>query len=549
LGITFDRIIARENLEAAWQRVLRKNAAGGVDGLSPSQIESDIEKTIDSLIKELKSSSYVPIPYAQGKIPKFNEENEWRSLSLPAVKDKIVQQAFIQVVETIFEPSFMDCSYAYRKGKGPVRAIERVEHYLASARLRWVVTLDIDNFFDNLNHKILVDEVGLKISEPEIINLVNLWLNAGIINARGEWDAPDEGIAQGSIVSPLFSNIYLHKLDDVAVTQGYSYVRYSDNFIILAETKDRLYIAYERLKSYLEETLKLRLNDNPYPFKSIDHGFAFLGVYFKDALRRISHPKESKIFRRLNWLTDKISQLDPELTIKRLNESVEGSKRYYGFINPIDQFHKFDQHLLKRLKFLFAFFVERKIVASWDDAIALASKISLFITRTTKEKQDIFKTLFSEMQSLPPKQDESVQREPSIPDPAAQAKRQSAQQNKYVRKISDRSEVRISTPGVFVGKTSNRLVVREQRRNIVEMPFHQVKNISIQTNGISFSSDVIYRCSESHIPVTFYSFKGMPMAILQSPLHSMGSLAVMQIKVYNPIYSNTKSDFIRTAFL
>jgi len=338
-------------------------------------------------------------------------------------------------------------------------------------------------------------------------------------------------------------------LDDVAVTQGYSYVRYSDNFIILAETKDRLYIAYERLKSYLEETLKLRLNDNPYPFKSIDHGFAFLGVYFKDALRRISHPKESKIFRRLNWLTDKISQLDPELTIKRLNESVEGSKRYYGFINPIDQFHKFDQHLLKRLKFLFAFFVERKIVASWDDAIALASKISLFITRTTKEKQDIFKTLFSEMQSLPPKQDESVQREPSIPDPAAQAKRQSAQQNKYVRKISDRSEVRISTPGVFVGKTSNRLVVREQRRNIVEMPFHQVKNISIQTNGISFSSDVIYRCSESHIPVTFYSFKGMPMAILQSPLHSMGSLAVMQIKVYNPIYSNTKSDFIRTAFL
>jgi len=532
LGEIFEKLCKRENFELAWQRVLRKNAAGGIDGLSPTGIDPNIDKTINDLIQDLRTGRYIPLPYARGQIPKFNEENEWRDLSLPAVKDKIVQQVFVQAVEDVFEPMFLDCSYAYRKGKGPVRAIARVEHILTSAHVKWVATLDIDNFFDSLGHEILVTEIRRKINEPEVLNLITLWLNTGIISARGEWDAPHEGIGQGSIVSPLFSNVYLHKLDELAIQNQYHYIRYSDNFILLAETKDSLYISYERLKAYLEESLKLRLNDNPYPFKSIDHGFAFLGVYFKGALRRISYPKETKIYRKLSWLTDKASQRDPKLTIHRLNESVEGSQRYYGFIQPVDQFREFDQHLLKRLKFLFSFFIERKMLPSWDDAVALSAKINFFTNHTISEKQDIFKSFFREIQAIAQKQAEPKQEESPIPDPAAQAKRQSAQQNRYVKKISDQSEISISTPGIFIGKTSNRLVVREQRKNIIEIPFQKVKNISIHANGVSFSSDLIYQCSQNHIPITFYSFKGMPIAVLQSPLHSMGSLSVMQIKAY-----------------
>ncbi len=532
MGHIFDALCSLKNFELAWQRVFRKNAAGGADGISPAEIEPNIHKTIAGLIGELRNARYIPIPYARGKIPKFNEQNEWRNLSLPAVRDKIVQQAFVQVVEDIFEPTFSDRSYAYRKGKGPVRAVARVEHILASEHINCVATLDIDDFFDTLNHDILVREIGRKVNEPEVLNLVHLWLKAGIVSARGEWDAPDEGIAQGSIVSPLFSNIYLHKLDDLVVRNGYHYVRYSDNFILLSETKDGLYISYESTKAYLEESLRLRLNDNLYPFKPVEDGFTFLGVYFRDSLRRISRSKENKIYRKLNWLTDSAGQHDPQFTIRRLNECVEASRRYYGFIQPIDQFREFDQHLLKRLKYLFAFFVERGMLPSLDDTASLAGKLSLFSNRDASEKQNIIKSLFREVQAIIQQTTAPKKEKPRIPDPATQAKRKSAQQNRFIKKIADQSEIHISTPGVFVGKTSNRLVIREMRKNILEIPFNHVKNISIQTNGVSFSSDVVYQCSQNRIPITFYSFKGMPSAVLQSPLHSMGSLSVMQIKTY-----------------
>lgn len=531
MGYIFDTLCSRKNLELAWQRVFRKNAAGGADGISPAEIEANIDKTISRLIGELRNGSYVPIPYAKKRIPKFNAQNEWRSLSLPAVRDKIVQQAFVQVVEDAFESTFSDRSYAYRKGKGPVRAIARVEEILASEHISWVATLDIDDFFDTLHHDILIQEISRKVDEPEILNLVQLWLKAGIISVRGEWDAPNGGIAQGSIVSPPFSNIYLHKLDDFVIRSGYQYVRYSDNFILLSDNKDHLSISYENTKVYLEESLRLRLNDNPCPFRSVGDGFAFLGVYFKDTLRRISRSKEAKIYRRLNSLTDTAAQHDPELTMRRLNECIEASRRHYDFIQPVDQFREFDQHLLKRFKYLFTFFVERRMLPSLDDAASLAGRLSLFSERGDSEKQNIIKSLLREVQAVTQQTAAPKEEKPRIHDPATQAKRRSAQQNRYIKKIADQSEISISSPGIFVGKTSNRLILREHRKNILEIPFYKIKNISIHSNGVSFSSDLIYQCAQNRIPVTFYSFRGMPLAIVQSPLYSLGSLSVMQIRI------------------
>ena len=387
MGELFDRLCKRSTLESAWQRVLRKNARGGLDGIQPQDLETEIEKTISLLIEDLRAKRYVPVPYAKGSMPKFNEENEWRKLSLPSAVDKIVQQAFVEVVGPIFENDFLDCSYAYRKGKGPVKAIKRIEHILGSYPIRWVATMDIDNFFDTIDHQLIKDEISLKVSEPEILELVSLWLNAGIISARGEWDEPGEGIAQGSVVSPLFSNIYLHNLDAFAVENRYRYVRYSDNFILLSENKDGLYIAYEQVRSFIEKQLKLALNDNPYPFKDIEKGFAFLGIYFKGQLRRISSAKETKIFRKLNWLTDKAHTKDPETFLKRLNESVEGTTRYYSFIKPDEQFQAFDQHLLKRLKFLMVYFLQRSTFSSKDEVLSALLKMHFFAERPEDKRK------------------------------------------------------------------------------------------------------------------------------------------------------------------
>jgi len=530
MGELFNKLCSRATLESAWQSVIKKNARGGLDGVQPKDLETDFERTISTLMKDLHEQKYVPVPYEKGAMPKFNEENEWRSLSLPAVIDKIVQQAFKDTVGLIFEKEFLDCSYAYRQGKGPVRAIKRIEHILRSYPIRWMVTMDIDNFFDTMNHDLLSDAIAKRLSEPEIIKLVSLWLHAGVVSASGEWDEPDEGIAQGSIVSPLFSNIYLHGLDKFAVQKQYHYLRYSDNFILLSEKKDSLYIAYEEVQSFLETQLKLKLNANPYPFKAVDRGFAFLGIYFRGDLRRISSAKETKIFRKLNWLTDKSRQRDHNVFLERLNESVEGAKRYYSFIEPSEQFESFDQHMLKRLKSLLLNFLQRGLFSSRDELLSALLKVRFFTDRPQDKHKAICQTLADEVYNTIEK-DSGKSETTKEPQPS-QSKRIAAQKARYLRKVSNQAEMIVSTPGIFIGKTSGRFIIREKRQNVLEVPFSKIRNLSINSNGVSLSSDVVFQCSQSKIPISFYTFSGMPYSVLQTPMHSLGTVSVLQIKAY-----------------
>lgn len=531
----FSQISSESVLKAAWQHVRAKNAHGGLDGIQPGDLEKDIDQAIAGLARDLRDGKYVPVPYAKGAIPKFNEQNEWRHLSIPAVRDKIVQQAFIAVVEPLFEKHFLDCSYAYRRGKGSRQAIQRVEYILSNYPIQWITTLDIDNFFDTLDHDVLISRVANLVDEERVLNLAGLWLHAGIVGRRGEWDEPDEGIAQGSVVSPLFSNIYLHYLDKFAIDRGYHYIRYSDNFILLSATKDELYMAYEQTKSFIEQDLRLKLNDNPQPFKAVNNGFAFLGIYFKGAERRISTAKEAKIFRKINWVTEKNYQKNHEQFLKRLNETTEGIKRYYAFANPMKQFDLFDQQLLKRLRYLLAALCSNGVFpfSKENDLASYLKGVTFFIDRPPEKRNTLCLSLAHEVFRManqkPPQENAPA---PKLADKAAQAKRISAQRNKYIRDTAGKAEIVAGTPGLFIGKTAGRLVLRQQRQNVMEVPLTRVRNITINSDGVSLSSDIVYECAQNKIPITFYTYKGTPYATLQSPMHSMGTVSVQQIKAY-----------------
>lgn len=240
----FETLSDLNSLHAAWEQVRRKNARGGLDGIDPADMDSQADQLLQSLHQSLRSGAYVPIPYARGAIPKFNDAGEWRRLAMPAVADKVVQQSFVNTVGPLFEKAFLDCSYAYRAGKGPIKAIRRVEHILKHAGVHTVFSMDIDNFFDSLNHDMLLSLVAEKTPEPKIIDLVSLWLKAGIITAKGQWSDPTEGIAQGSVVSPLLANIYLHPLDAFAVDSKYHYIRYSDDFIVFTSDQKTAKFAF-----------------------------------------------------------------------------------------------------------------------------------------------------------------------------------------------------------------------------------------------------------------------------------------------------------------
>jgi len=530
----YEQICREETLYDAWKRVRKKNAKGGVDGIDPENLDSRINKDIKQLSEKLSNNSYTPTPYHQIKIPKFNDANEWRGLSLPVVMDKIVQQAFVNITSPVFEEYFLDCSYAYRPKKGPVRAIKRVEHILQTHKPRWTIAFDIDDFFDTLNHDLLLKEIAKKIDDERLISLIRIWLKAGYISQKGDYSDPDEGIAQGAVISPLLSNIYLHALDVYAVEKQYPYVRYSDNFITFFAEKDQAYVCHEEVSAFLKEDLLLKLNNNPYPFRHLKAGFIFLGIFFKGTERGISRDKEAKTFKRLNWLTNPSAYKDPALVLKRINESICAKKRFYGFINPKRQFAAFDEHLMKRLKGLLLSFGKRGFMTSKNEFADFICKVEFFEKGDEKAKSALAKKISEEIVlQLKPKAVSDLKGADKKKNTAvAYAKRSQAQKNRFLRRIADEAEVIISTPGIFIGKTSNRLILREARKNIHEHPFSKIRQITVTTSGVSLSSDVIWSCAVNKVPLAFINRQGKPYAVLQSPIHAMGELSLFQIRIY-----------------
>ena len=539
----FDKICSPSVLTEAWQTVRKKNAKGGIDGVSPQDMDVKISETIEKLSRKLMKDAYTPAPYQQIKIPKFNDANEWRSLSLPIVEDKIVQQAAVNVMMPVFEKDFLDCSYAYRQKKGPGKALGRIEHIIRTHKISWIVSYDIDNFFDSMNHALLVRIISEKIDEPPLISLINLWLKSGYINQKGDFLEADEGIAQGSVISPLLSNIYLHKLDQFTVDKKYSYVRYSDNFIGLFHEKEKAFIYRDDIRKYTKENLFLEMNVNKNPVQNINAGFVFLGIYFKGNEREISKGKENKTFKKLEWITAFALETDLNTVIKRINESVSSQKRYYSHIKPLRQFLAFDEFLIKRVKNLLITNAEKGLIKKLKkELVGIIVKIEFYKEMNGKEKAQFAEKIAKEIMITLKKADHKppMLRSDVKPDAKKSAaeisstnkRRVNTRTNKYLREISDIAEVVVTTPGVFIGKTGKRLVLRQARKNICEQPFSKIRQITVAATGVSLSSDVIRSCVDSHVPIIFINHYGKPVAMIQSPEFSMGGLALLQLKMY-----------------
>lgn len=199
----FDQLATRSSLLDAWRIIQKKRKAGGIDGVSVEYYETEFEHNIDKLLKCLKGGAYVPEPYERINIPKDGVPGEYRPLSLPTINDKIVQQALKQYLEPLFNPMFFDTSYAYRPGKGPARAISRISHIINTQNPNWAVCADIDNFFDNMDHQILLNELRKQVDEPEITKLIRMWLKIGVVNQDGVYRETPLSIA------------YRHKTDAI----------------------------------------------------------------------------------------------------------------------------------------------------------------------------------------------------------------------------------------------------------------------------------------------------------------------------------------------
>ncbi len=269
--------IAVSSLRSAFEAVKENQGCAGADGISISQFEMDLNSRLSILQDNLYRKTYRPVPLLKLLVTK--SDGGARKLCIPSVCDRVVQKAILNLIEPVIDQEFEDCSYAYRKGRSVRQAIIRITQ-LYSQGYEWIVDADIDDFFDSIDHGLLMEKFETVIQNKDISDLVRLWIKTEI------WDGhtlqtPDKGIPQGSPISPLLSNLFLDELDEAVIQKGFKYIRFADDFIILgkneAEAEKGLLLSREVM-----ERLRLDLEDET--ITTFEKGFSYLGVTFLNDL-------------------------------------------------------------------------------------------------------------------------------------------------------------------------------------------------------------------------------------------------------------------------
>lgn len=515
----FAQFIDESNLYAAYQRVLEKKTRGGIDQVSVDDFAKSHQANLRKLRLELESQQYTPEPVQAVAIPKFNEKNEYRQLGLPTVRDKIVQTAMLQVVEPLAEKLFLDTSYGYRKNKGHAKAIRRVEHYLSSKSL-WVVHQDVDNFFDTLDHdRLLRIFARLVNNDQQMIDVVALWCRSGIVAKSGNWRNVETGVRQGQVMSPLLANLYLHDLDVHVQEKGWNWVRYADDYLALVQEESQAQVADIEIKRFLREELHLRLNVNAEPVNSLDKGFSFLGVLFQGDKREIAGKKISKMHNQIGWLLSPKNRSHPEKILRDLEMTVSGWLKYYGFLNPVSQF----EDLEKQIENKFAELARQRIASSlWPEKPPTNLHLPLLLTHgdiASEGKKRLRKAWCK-----------------NSPNPTAETlairqadKKVGVRRRKHQREQVAEGEIIVTTPGHFVGRKGERIVVRRQQVIVAEIPSDRFTGLTLGEHGLALSTEVIRFCADKNITIHFMDNLGKIFAVANRPDSILADLLQKQI--------------------
>jgi len=273
-----DAVVERENMIEALRRVERNKGAAGVDEMPVSELRSYLQGHWSRIKGELLSGSYRPSAVREVMIPKPGGRG-MRKLGIPTVVDRLIQQALHQVLSPIFDPYFSDHSYGFRPGRSAHQAVPQAREYVASGR-RWVVDMDLEKFFDNVNHDILMSRVGRRVGDRRVLAVVRRYLQAGTM-VGGVESPRQEGTPQGGPLSPLLSNILLDDLDKELERRGHAFCRYADDCNIYVRSRRAGERVLASLTSYLKNRLKLKVNrqksavDRPWRRRFLGYSMTF----------------------------------------------------------------------------------------------------------------------------------------------------------------------------------------------------------------------------------------------------------------------------------
>ena len=263
------------NLHQAWSKVYENQGCAGVDRQTLAAFAERLHKNLEALRDEVLHETYQPLPLLRVELEKSTGGK--RLLSIPTVRDRVLQTAVTGIIEPLFEAEFEDCSFAYRKGRSVEQAVNRIQ-CLQRRGYQWVVDADIENFFDSIDHTLLMLQVGKLVTDTGLLRLIQQWLRATVVDGDRQF-VLHKGVAQGSPIAPLLSNLYLDHLDEALLDNNLCLVRFADDFLILCKSQDRAEQALEITDKLLSQ-LRLELNTCKTRIVHFNQGFRFLGVQF-----------------------------------------------------------------------------------------------------------------------------------------------------------------------------------------------------------------------------------------------------------------------------
>ena len=252
-----EQVLAVDNLEAAWKAVKANRGAPGIDGIGIGETAAHLRRHWSGIRGKLLAGTYKPAPVRAVRIPKPGGGE--RGLGIPNTTDRLIQQAVHQKLSPVLEPVFSDRSYGYRPGRSAHDAIREARRYVVEEQRRWVIDIDIEGFFDNLDHDLLMRDLARHVSDKRVLSLIGKYLRAGVLE-DGRVSRGAKGAPQGGPLSPLLANLYLDRLDREMESRGLAFVRYADDITVYAKSPRSAARIHARLVGWMEKHLKLRVN-------------------------------------------------------------------------------------------------------------------------------------------------------------------------------------------------------------------------------------------------------------------------------------------------
>ena len=345
-----EEVVAPANLRTAAERVIENGGACGVDGMTVGDLKRDVDAVLARIAGALCAEEYRPSPVRRVPIPK--PDGGVRNLGIPTVEDRVVQQALLQVLQPRWDPTFAEESYGFRPGRSAIQAVERAQRYIVEDQCTWVVDLDLEKFFDRVNHDVLMSRVARRTTDKRVLKLIRAFLNAGVL-AEGLVSPTTEGTPQGGPLSPLLSNVLLDELDRELQKRGLRFARYADDCNIYVASERAGLRVKEGVTRFLARRLRLKVNEaksavaRPWERKFL--GFTFGRIATK-APRLVAPQAVARLKEKVRRLTDRNGGGSVTQMVAALCRYLPGWMGYFRHVDVRKQFALLDAWIRTRLR-------------------------------------------------------------------------------------------------------------------------------------------------------------------------------------------------------